>query len=157
MAMPYRLERTPLEKHEYMLYCENICKRYNPAKWILGDVDFRIRKGEFCVLLGPSGCGKSTLFRLITGQERPSYGELLIAGKPVGFPGPDRGTVDQKYTLQKNKTVLQNVMLGRRFKHGLPGYIWSWRTYRDEAIEMLRRVRIKSPTSKSTTLSSRAV
>ncbi|TSC61978.1 MAG: NitT/TauT family transport system ATP-binding protein [Parcubacteria group bacterium Gr01-1014_48] len=81
-------------------------------------------------------------FRLITGQERPTYGELLVAGSPVGFPGPDRGTVDQKYSLQKDKTVLQNVMLGRRLEKGLVRYGLKWRAYRDEAVEMLKRMRI---------------
>ena len=83
------------------------------------DVSFLVRdrpaKGEFVAILGPSGCGKSTVLRLIAGL-RPHFpatqGEVLVDGKPVPGPGPERGMVFQDYTSFDNRTVLDNVAFG---------------------------------------------
>jgi NitT/TauT family transport system ATP-binding protein len=72
--------------------------------------------GEFRVLLGPSGCGKSTILRLIAGLDRPSSGEVLVNGKRVAGPGPDRGMVFQKYTSFAWLTVAKNIEYGLRIK-----------------------------------------
>ena len=63
-------------------------------------------------MIGPSGCGKSTLIRIIAGLDDPTGGELLLDGKPVTGPGPDRGMVFQSYTLFPWLTVKKNVMFG---------------------------------------------
>ena len=71
--------------------------------------------GEFITILGPSGCGKSTVLRLIAGlqpQFPPTTGEVLVFGKPVEGPGPDRGMVFQDYSSYPNRTVLGNVEFG---------------------------------------------
>jgi NitT/TauT family transport system ATP-binding protein len=71
--------------------------------------------GEFITILGPSGCGKSTVLRLIAGlqpQFPPTTGEVLVFGKPVAGPGPDRGMVFQDYSSYPNRTVLGNVEFG---------------------------------------------
>ena len=83
------------------------------AKIVLEDIDLNVQKGEVCTVVGPSGCGKSTLLRLILGQEFPDSGKLLLDGKPVGFPAPDRGIVYQRYGLYPHLSVVQNVTLGR--------------------------------------------
>jgi ABC-type nitrate/sulfonate/bicarbonate transport system ATPase subunit len=72
--------------------------------------------GELRVLLGPSGCGKSTLLRLIAGLDHPDSGQVLVNGKPVAGPGPDRGMVFQKYTSFPWLTVRGNVEYGMRIK-----------------------------------------
>lgn len=56
----------------------------------LSDINLAVRPGEFLCLLGPSGCGKSTLLNIIAGFDRPSAGEMLVAGRQVTGPGRDR-------------------------------------------------------------------
>jgi len=72
--------------------------------------------GEFRVLLGPSGCGKSTILRLIAGLDFPTSGEVLVNGKRVTGPGPDRGMVFQKYTSFAWLTVAGNIEYGLKLK-----------------------------------------
>jgi ABC-type nitrate/sulfonate/bicarbonate transport system ATPase subunit len=83
------------------------------------DVTFSIPdypgRGEFVSILGPSGCGKSTVIRMIAGllpQFPQTSGTVLVDGKPVRGPGPDRGMVFQDYTSFDNRTVLDNVAFG---------------------------------------------
>jgi NitT/TauT family transport system ATP-binding protein len=83
------------------------------------DVSFAIEdypgRGEFVSILGPSGCGKSTVIRLIAGllpQFPQSSGTVLVDGKPIHGPGPDRGMVFQDYTSFDNRSVLENVAFG---------------------------------------------
>src|SRR5688572_25665514 len=85
----------------------------------LRSIEFEVHKREFISVIGPSGCGKSTLIRIVSGLESPSSGAVLIDGKPVTGPGPDRGMVFQAYTLFPWLTVKQNVMFGPNMK-GVP-------------------------------------
>jgi len=85
----------------------------------LHDIDFEVHQREFISVIGPSGCGKSTLIRIVSGLESCTSGAVLIDGKPVTGPGPDRGMVFQSYTLFPWLTVKQNVMFGPSMK-GVP-------------------------------------
>jgi NitT/TauT family transport system ATP-binding protein len=78
----------------------------------LQGISFRAYRRELLTVVGPSGCGKSTLIRILAGLDEPSSGELLLDGKAVSGPGPDRGMVFQGYTLFPWRSVLQNVMFG---------------------------------------------
>jgi len=78
----------------------------------LHDVSFQVRRREFITVVGASGCGKSTLVRILAGLTGHTAGEVLIDGKPVNGPGPDRGMVFQGYTLFPWLSVLKNVMFG---------------------------------------------
>ncbi len=80
----------------------------------LEDITFAVPDGKFVTLVGPSGCGKSTLLNLIAGFERPTSGEILLNGKAIEGPAPDRGFVFQDYALFPWKTVLGNIMFGLR-------------------------------------------
>lgn len=83
---------------------------------VLHGVSVDIPDGHFACLLGPSGCGKSTFLRCIAGLETPTAGQLLIDGKPVQGPGPDRSMVFQDYALFPWYTVIENIGLGLRLK-----------------------------------------
>ena len=78
----------------------------------LSGISFRAHRRELLTVVGPSGCGKSTLIRILAGLDEPSSGEVLIDGKAVSGPGPERGMVFQGYTLFPWRSVLQNVMFG---------------------------------------------
>jgi nitrate/nitrite transport system ATP-binding protein len=77
----------------------------------LTGIELAIRKGEFVTLIGHSGCGKSTLLNLVAGLLRPSEGTILLAGKHVDGPGPDRGVVFQNHSLLPWLTCFDNVYL----------------------------------------------
>lgn len=80
----------------------------------LENIDLEINDGEFVCLVGHSGCGKSTMLSLIAGLERPTAGEILIDGKPVLGPGPDRSIVFQNYSLFPWQTAMKNVYFAIR-------------------------------------------
>ena len=75
----------------------------------LENVNLEIEDGEFLCLVGHSGCGKSTMLSLIAGLEHPTRGEVLIDGKPITGPGPDRSIVFQNYSLFPWQTAVKNV------------------------------------------------
>jgi NitT/TauT family transport system ATP-binding protein len=80
----------------------------------LGGVDLDIADQEFVTVVGPSGCGKSTLMGMAAGLQEPDSGSVLVDGKPVRGPGPDRGVIFQQYALFPWLTVRQNVEFGLR-------------------------------------------
>jgi NitT/TauT family transport system ATP-binding protein len=72
-------------------------------------VTLDIAKGEFVCLIGPSGCGKSTLLNLVAGLDRPDEGEVLMDGRPIDRPGPDRAVLFQEPTLFPWMSVVANI------------------------------------------------
>ncbi|MBD3881065.1 ABC transporter substrate-binding protein [Phormidium tenue FACHB-886] len=75
------------------------------------NIDLNIKKGEFISLIGHSGCGKSTLLNIIAGLDRATEGGVVLEGKQVTQPGPDRMVVFQNYSLLPWRTVRQNIAL----------------------------------------------
>jgi nitrate/nitrite transport system ATP-binding protein len=78
----------------------------------LRDIRLDIDKGEFVSLIGHSGCGKSTLLNLVAGLLKPTSGGIVLAGREIAGPGPDRGVVFQNHSLLPWLTCFENVHLG---------------------------------------------
>jgi nitrate/nitrite transport system ATP-binding protein len=77
----------------------------------LRNIELKIQQGEFVSLIGHSGCGKSTLLNIIAGLNRPARGGVLLEGRQVTKPGPDRMVVFQNYSLLPWLTVRENIAL----------------------------------------------
>ena len=91
---------------------------------VLKDINLRVREGEFVSVVGPSGSGKSTMLNMITGIDRPSDGEVFVAGEAVHgmsenqlarWRGKNVGVIFQFFQLLPTLTVLENVMLPMDF------------------------------------------
>jgi NitT/TauT family transport system ATP-binding protein len=94
-----------------MIICTDIVKRFEDLL-VLNKLSFRVKKGEFLVILGPSGCGKSTLLQIIAGFIKPDSGKIRIDGAELIKPDKKFGFVFQDYALFNWKTVLGNVLSG---------------------------------------------
>jgi NitT/TauT family transport system ATP-binding protein len=131
-AIPQHALPAPHEPHQIsdtrpdVVVFKNVCKRFGhgpDSKLALEDISFVVEDapnvGELVTVVGPSGCGKSTLLRIIAGL-KPHFpqtsGEVLIFDKPVQQAGPDRGLVDQKYSLLPHLTVIENIAFGLRLR-----------------------------------------
>lgn len=84
-------------------------RRGAPAQHVLRGVDLTVEEGEFVSFIGHSGCGKSTLLNMVGGLVRPDEGEIVVDGKPVTGPGPERAMVFQNYSLLPRLSLLANV------------------------------------------------
>jgi len=79
---------------------------------VVDNVSFEVSEGEFIALVGPSGCGKTTMLNLLAGFVSPSRGEVLLDGRPVTGPGPERGVIFQEYGVFPWLTVAENIAFG---------------------------------------------
>jgi sulfonate transport system ATP-binding protein len=82
------------------------------ALQVLKGIALEIASGEFVSVVGASGCGKSTLLRLIVGLDTAYDGAILLDGRRIEGPGPDRGIVFQDHRLFPWLTVAGNIRLG---------------------------------------------
>lgn len=78
---------------------------------VLDGVDLEVKEGEFVCVIGHSGCGKTTLLDMVSGFRTPTTGDVLVNGKRVVAPGPERMVVFQNYCLLPWKTAFENVFL----------------------------------------------
>jgi nitrate/nitrite transport system ATP-binding protein len=84
----------------------------NGGRYIaLENIDLQIKQGEFISLIGHSGCGKSTLLNMIAGLDLPSKGGVVLEGRQITAPGPDKMVVFQNYSLLPWLTVRENIAL----------------------------------------------
>ena len=101
---------------EEIIRIEHLRKRYGDLQ-VLDDINLTIKRGEKLVILGPSGSGKSTLIRCINRLEKPTSGEIYIAGEQVTSKNWIRmsrehmAMVFQQFNLYPHKTVLQNLTM----------------------------------------------
>lgn len=78
---------------------------------VLRDINLRVNKGEFISIIGHSGCGKSTVLNIVAGLLKATGGGVILDGKEVNEPGPDRSVVFQNHSLLPWLTVYENVAL----------------------------------------------
>jgi putative spermidine/putrescine transport system ATP-binding protein len=123
----------------------SLWKSYGQGTYVVRDVSFTLRRGEFLTLLGPSGSGKTTTLMMVAGFETPTRGEILVDGHDIAARPPERrnfGVVFQGYALFPQKTVLENVEFGLRMK-GVPSA-----DRRRRALDMLDKVGLGSFTAR---------
>uniref|UniRef100_I2Q3M3 ABC-type branched-chain amino acid transport system, ATPase component n=1 Tax=Desulfovibrio sp. U5L TaxID=596152 RepID=I2Q3M3_9BACT len=88
----------------------------------VSDFSIAIPRGSITGLIGPNGAGKTTCFNMITGFYRPTSGEVLLEGRPIGGLPPHKvckagvARTFQNIRLFSNETVLENVMIGRHLR-----------------------------------------
>lgn len=130
-----------------MIFFNNITKTY-PAflakkeKNVLKNVSFKIDKGEFVCLVGRSGAGKTTLFRILTGEEKPTSGEVFFDGVNVHKATLKQscnlrrrvGNVFQDYKLLPSKTVYENIAYALEVTGATDNYI---QKYVPEVLEIV--------------------
>jgi nitrate/nitrite transport system ATP-binding protein len=76
---------------------------------VLKGISLDVRRGEYISLIGHSGCGKSTVLNIVAGLLRATSGGVIVDGREVNEPGPDRAVVFQNHSLLPWLTVYQNV------------------------------------------------
>jgi nitrate/nitrite transport system ATP-binding protein len=86
-------------------------RRGRHATEVLHDVSLTVERGEYVSIIGHSGCGKSTLLNIVAGLTRSTTGGVLLEGREVNAPGPDRAVVFQNHSLLPWLTVYDNVRL----------------------------------------------
>lgn len=119
------------EKRKPVIRVKNLYKIYRVGSnkvYALNGMDFTMHQGEFCAIVGPSGSGKSTLLNMLAGLEKPTKGEIIIAGKHiermdekqlVAFRRENVGFIFQSYNLLATLNALENVALPLSFR-GMP-------------------------------------
>ena len=115
------------DNNQSMIELKNIVKSFpvgNDEITILHGIDLEIEQGEFVSIVGPSGNGKSTLLNMVTGIDRPSSGEVIVAGKPVHkmsenklakWRGQEVGIIFQFFQMLPSLSLVQNVILPMEF------------------------------------------
>ena len=120
--------KTQADLLEPVIQVKNLYKIYTVGEskvYALDGVDLSINKGEFCAVVGTSGSGKSTLLNMLAGLEKPTKGEIIIAGKHieklkenqlVKFRRENVGFIFQSFNLLTNMSATENVALPLTFK-----------------------------------------
>lgn len=104
------------------LQAKNIVKSFSHngnSVLAIDGINLDVNEGDFVCIVGPSGCGKSTFLNIIAGLEKPDSGEILLNGKSITAPGPDRIMVFQEGALFPWLKVVDNVEFGLKMA-GIP-------------------------------------
>src|SRR5476651_1712542 len=100
-----------------MILLDRVSKSYNRRGVALERISLHVEPKEFVIIVGQSGAGKSTLFRLLTREEKPTSGKIIVGGidydklkdKEIPLLRRKIGVVFQDFKLLLNKTVFENV------------------------------------------------
>ncbi|GGD42761.1 ABC transporter ATP-binding protein [Aureimonas glaciei] len=104
-----------LAAEDAVVRVRGISKTYGDVE-ALRNVDLDVARGKLTTLLGPSGCGKTTLLKIIAGLIPATAGEIVVNGRVVSGPGPERAFVFQDFALMPWATVMRNVAFGLELK-----------------------------------------
>ncbi len=111
-----------------LIELQDVTKKYGFDFYALKQIDLSVERGEWLAVMGPSGSGKTTLINIIGGLDRPTAGEIIVAGMNIGrlsdrelteYRRERIGLVFQQFHLIPYLTVLENVMLAQYF-HSMP-------------------------------------
>lgn len=105
-------EAAPADAESNIVAVRGITKYYGSDVHALDNINLDFPTGQMTTLLGPSGCGKTTLLKIIAGLLDATDGEVLVKGKAVTEPGPERAFVFQDFALLPWATVSRNVAFG---------------------------------------------
>ena len=122
-----------------MILLDRVTKAYGKKSPALDRLNLHVQKKEFVVIVGQSGAGKSTLLKLLTREEKPTSGKIIVGGidyerlndKDVPYLRRKIGTVLQDFKLLPNKTVFENIafaleiigMSNKEIRHTVPKVI----------------------------------
>lgn len=154
-TIEYSLIEKPIEKKSILadlvapvvVDIKDVVKEYeSPAGVVrvLNSVNLQVTAGSFMGIRGPSGSGKSTLLNMITGIDRPTSGDVIVAGQSLGNLSEDKmaqwrgvhiGVIFQFFQLLPTLTVIENVMLPMEFCRK-----WNPRERPQRALELLDKV-----------------
>ncbi|CAN7527860.1 phosphonate ABC transporter ATP-binding protein [Paenibacillus sp. 2RAB27] len=107
-----------------MLTVRNLSKVFPPDNQVLSQISFQVDAGEFIAVIGSSGSGKTTLLRCISHQEKWTSGQLIYNSIDITKPGPwdrfklgkDFAYLEEKPFLNRNKSAVKNVLMGRVYQ-----------------------------------------
>ncbi len=121
-ATPPEVKKPSLNEDRFVEFTQ-VTKIYPTPKGpltVVEEFDLKMRKGEFISLIGHSGCGKSTVLSMVAGLNEISQGGIILDGKEISGPGPDRGVVFQAPSLFPWLSARENVELGVKkvYPHG---------------------------------------
>ena len=91
---------------------DKVFTRGSTQSEVLKDINLTVEQGDYISIIGHSGCGKSTLLNIVAGLTTATQGGVLLEGREVNSPGPDRAVVFQNHSLLPWLTVYDNVRLG---------------------------------------------
>ena len=102
-----------------ILSCEHLKKSYQTPegeKVVIEDISLSVKENEFVVLFGAGQCGKTTMINLLSGLEESTSGTVMLDGKVVKGPAPERGVVYQTISLFPWLTTMGNVEYGPKVR-----------------------------------------
>ena len=152
--------RTSWSNGGALVELRNVVKTYETGAGditVLHDISLQIEQGEFVSLVGPSGSGKSTMLNVVTGIDRPTRGEVYVAGQAVHalnenqlalWRGRNVGIIFQFFQLLPTLTVLENVILPMDLQQGRRSARRTRRERRQRAMSLLELVGIEDHADK---------
>lgn len=121
---PHKGSKIAVNNEDYVIEIKN-ANKYFLSNFVklraLKDINLKIKEGEFVVILGPSGSGKTTLLNIISGVDRPTDGQIVVANHNIinmdakaltKYRREKTGYIFQQYSLLPNLTIKENVMIG---------------------------------------------